>query len=870
MLKITTRQKIAKSAVIMALESQLAPLYYAKCAMIANMSGHPSALHSIGRLQRSIKLTSFKDLLNSLKRLDDLAYTTAEVIGSMDGTKVDRYQINRTEIIAYVQNITSSMNNFVPTDEDTDMIAHLITSFEANPSAWILSGESPTSSFHILFQKLYHEVLIGTPGADLAVYAAHTDSIVTYGSLPQVEALRRSQVKKRKDKNEEQSDFKQSDDQNEEIVSMYTTYRLACVRLIDHVYQLLMDKDIWYDFVAPRTKADVMTNLERAKSLKVFALYLQSLLVYHQFFAIEMFMKSYDLVQDWIAHFPKLEEPTLNRLENTIRTHDYLNAREDVNELITSFGASAKEDLDSVAFPREFLPSFGLVATVKKLEETAGEYALASDLTNLKELDNPKYLPLISGIAASTFNVAYEVASLILVGKQVSEQVDKALTGLVPSMVRGSGKATTEGLQSLNIKCKLEFRLPVAATWQIGAGVPKQVSDGVLKLDSASPMFSFDYHEYIRQHFRLSLLTDRQVSQAYPYFSASQVVDLDKARELREILAYQWRSLIPSTWGEGDRTFSFDHFIGSPDNVRSLIEVMSGINYDVAVKQMSLPHLREIWATFFSSFAIMYFNQSEMMTRIEDAFTTRKDINLTAIRMVEGHGKPYGTTYASLAQFQGQLTEKTNILPIGGGVYLQLLNQIPIAQDDLRMDPTPFYAEHPVFYFQSNSVTEPVKDWVIGDGLQNFSLIPVLQTPVVPQVRFSPKYTFLTQNLYLQIDLFYRPVQADKPRENYRVGLTTSDWPFDRHQYFLEYKHWGPYATPSAEIKVPEEQEQIADAVKKIEQTITEQNKQAAEITVAAGTATKEAAVLVEKEVDKLNDRVSGKNIDDDAEPVVI
>jgi len=234
--------------------------------------------------------------------------------------------------------------------------------------------------------------------------------------------------------------------------------------------------------------------------------------------------------------------------------------------------------------------------------------------------------------------------------------------------------------------------------------------------------------------------------------------------------------------------------------------------------------------------------------------------------LVVGHGKPYGTTYPILEQRQGLLTPDTHMLALGNGLYLRFLSKIPIVSDELKIDPTPFYGQKPLLYFASNSITMDVKKWVFDDGLANFSLIPISAKSTVPPVRITPRFAYLTMNLFMNMDLYYKPLSPDKAREILPLGITTSDWPYDRDQYFLEYKHFGPYGRPADSNPVMEEQELIADSVKKIEAIIKEDTKESAESASKAGDATKVTADQASKETEKFSKREQGANLDDSKE----
>jgi len=851
MQKLTTRRETSHAAVIVPLKDKLQQMYTARGAMISNMSGHPSAMHSIGRLQRSIDLTDFSTLLTSLLRLQNIAYVTAEVISSMDGTKVDRYQINRVEIIAYVKTVTTTLKTFTASDDDYDLIANLITSFEANNQAWILQGGDDDDNLHKKIYALYKEVLIDKAGADLPVYAPHDDTIKKMSELPQIAAIYKGKGKR-------SAALELSAEQEEELDGLYTMYRFSATRLLDHVYQLLLDKDVWYHFVNPRTKTDVQTNLERAKTLRSLSLYCQSLLTYNQFFSLEMFLKSYDLVQEWIVRFPKIEDSTTNMLESMVRRHDMLNARADVETLINSFSAAAKADLDAIVFPSEFLGKFGLTKAISSLSKEAAKYSFAGNLCDLKDLEDKKYLPLISGVAASSLNVAYDLSQTILIGKIISNEINKAVTGLVPSITRGAARSVIDDFRSLNIHCSIPFTAPHSASWEITAGARKMVDKGVLYLDSAAPSFSFDYHLFVRENLRMVMITDRQMADRYPRFFASQIPDRDKAAKLRDTIAFSWSTLVPSTWKTADRSFDADFFRTNADNVRYLLSSISGQTYQIIIKELSLPFMQEIWATFISSFGLLYVNQNDTKPLNEIVALNKNNqlqISPSEFNLVAGHGQPYGTSYNNLEALQGPLTAETRFVALGEGLYIRFLVKIPIITDNLHVDDIPFYSQQPLMYFTSNSKFETIPGWVFDDGLLNFCLIPIPTKASVPEIKFTPKFVYITQNLFLNMNLNFQPAGPEPSREAIPLGIKTSDWPFDRAQYFLEYKNFGPYSSPATDIKLADDKQTVKDAMDEIEKAIKTDVKEAAasveEAGVAADKIGKKAAKVIGDELSK-------------------
>lgn len=822
-------KNISRSVVISSLSTKLPQLFDSRSVNIAKLSGYPAALHSIGRLQRLIDASSLTNLLESIRKIQSIAAVTADVIDNLDGTKMDKYQMNRTEIVSYIQNITSQSQINTLTEDDVDLIANLVTSFEANASNWILQGATDDSNLHKKFYELYKVILLGDDLLNLPAYASHDDTVKTFGTLPHIEVLLKP---KKKGKQQEAQDTSVIP---ETVKNAGTIYRLALCKVVDHVYQLLLDKDIWYTFVAPRAKADLVTNQARSQSLRLLYTYCQSLLTYYQFFTMEMFLSSYDLVQHWITQFPPLESSVMYELENVVRKHDLLDAQGDVRDLIASFSLNAKSELDALVFPSEFLSTFGMLAAVKDASDRAADYTISGDLSNIGDLADPKFIPLLSGTSVSVFDATADLTTLLITDKLVSHQIRQAMIGLIPSFSRGSRKQDIDAVKALMIRASLPFVLPFAPTYQVVAGVSKGIENGVLSLDSGSPQYSYDYHQWLRDNMKFMMKTDLTIAGAYNHFDTLNVCDFDKAQELRGILGVSWKTLIPSTWDSGDYSYPPSHYMASYDDMRRLLESMSGLNYEVLIRELTLPHIQQMWATIMSSFGLLYVNPTDAAPLLRHDSIRTSSLPITNLVLVEGHGAPYGSTYAALASIQPPLTEKTEFLKIGPGLYIRFLEFIPQVVNEIKHD-TSFYNQRPILYFSANSAKTPVGRWIIGDSLLNFSLVPTSASRDIPRVKITPRSVYLTQKLFINFNLFYKPAAPEKARETYPITVATHPWHDDRHQFFLEYKNFGPYsraniASAEAEVQL------VVDTVKKIEDIMKENESEDASQLNNAGNA---------------------------------
>lgn len=800
---ISKQAKLNRSAVVVSLKDNLPAILTHRQILLSKLSGRPQSIHVIGRLQKMINLSSYADMLASLRQIRDIVRLASDVIDTMEGVKVDKYQMNKTEIVAYIKDITATVLNQELSTAEQDLVASLISSFEASPSTWILQAGTQAneeSSFIQQASALYTSILSGTDDTSLPIYATHSDQIVALSELGQ---YKKGEVKDRLTKD-----------------AVFT--RLAATRVVDHVINLLMDNDAWYQFVVPRQKADLASNLQRSEGLKLFSLHCQALLTYPYFFNLECFLGGYDLIQDWITHLPALDSTTASRLEDIIRPHDLLNAREDVRNLLNSMNAdkgTSSPAANEVVFPAELLHNYGAAKAIAASTEKAKEYIFADTLDSLSSLDSSRYLALLSGIPMGDFNVTYDVTAAVVIGQAVSGVIEGALAGLVPAITRGSSSTTVARYHALNVHCGIPFVLPRALSYNVTGTTLQGLIHGNLHLDSGATIQSLAYGKYLRTEMRFKMASDQKIANSYPYFAPPFVYDYDKAKDLREIFGLEWGTLVPSFMKPGDRSFSVQYSAATDVFRRELLESISGMNYEIAVREMEIPHIMMIWATYISSFGLLYYGESALMDGARITPTSIDASTAGAYQLVQGHGKPYGGTYGALENLQGPLAEGEHLIPLFGGLAIRFLKRIPLPTYSLEEDPR-FYAEQPVSYFASNSASIEVKEWVLGEGLLNFCCLPIPSLHGVPAIRYTNNKMYLNSSLYLNADLTYNPAQQGEGRETFPIPVHEKEWKYDKHRFFLKYITFDPYLKPASVVITDDTEEMVKKTVELMEKDI--------------------------------------------------
>lgn len=847
---INLKPTVAKAAAVISFKKRRSMLYQARLVMGARMAGYPRAIHVIGQLQSQFKLDSYQSLLESVLKVRNIAAIAADVLDSIDGAPMSKFALNKTDIIAYINLVVRAKGIDAPSSEDVELIAFLISSYEANVGSWMLDGGVPDDNLHVKMMAMYATIASSDSSSSIPYYNAAADVVELVDTKKA--SAKANKAKKVKAELDEPS-MDDTEDDNIVILS------IAAIRVIDHIYQLMTERDVWYHFITPRTSADAASNVERAKGLKLLATYLQSILSYSQYFTIELFLRGYGLIEDWITHFPDLTTETMKNIEQRIRPFDFLNARTDVANLISSL----KPDVpvrgvnDVIVFPAELLGSFGLRNAISELADKSTNYSVSLNLDNIPAFDDSFFAPLLSGISVGKFRIVDAAASAIIIGKVVSNVVDRACVGLTQNTIRGTAHDMIRQLSALGISCSIPFAMPTALEIRVRAGVRKVIENNQIRMDSGAVNYSLAYHEMLRNELKyicktgdviFSMAADRQPGQ-YP--------DMDRAELLRELAGHQWQSVYPADWFESFTVYDTVTMNGSLDLKKQFFQKLFPSPFDIWSREMANENLREVYATWLSSFALVYVDASWEggMGAVSQSALGEREPNLSLLKLVLGYGFPYGTTYEALAALQNPIVSKDQLIHIREGVYIALLNVIPIVTDKLTVDPS-FANEYPVMFYAANSAVKKVDKWVLGPGLLQFALVPNVNQSSIPSLMITNRAAFINNDVYINLIPWYKPSAPEDAAEVVAVNVQTSVWPYDRNRAWLDYNHFGKYASPDVpSIPELETEDDVTKVLEKIEAASkAEQDRKAKEFE-STGKHSEEQLSKAEKEVsDQLPD----------------
>jgi hypothetical protein len=689
----------------------------------------------------------------------------------------------------------------------------------------------------VRFSELYKFVLRDSSSSSLPVYNSD-DKLVTLKELPQYSDKKRKASDKRVDVAQELEDAT-------------TIYRFSATRILDHVYSLLMSKDIWYAFISPRFDGrSTAANIERGKTLQMLSLYCQGLLNYPMHFNFEVFMRSFDSLKRWSTVEPVFGART-NRNLTMLRDHDYFSASVDVNELFNSFEASGQSHFTGPFFlmAGETLGHFGLRSTLDSLSELAEKYTYTDAMTRLESLDSGKYLPLVSSIEVGALDIKRSVARTILLSKTVETEVEATLDVLLSFIGRNTSPEVIGRFKKLSVHAPFPLTAPTATSFEPATGTAMHVTDGVISLDSAAPIFSRAYMDYLREYFMNKMFTANIVTKDYEFREPRQIINFDKVARIRDIVGHDFKTLMPNHMSFADYTYKVDDLSANSEQFRDLIAKLTGRPYQLAMLELQVARVRTLWATSFSAFACMFVDEAvlDVNASVKDVIAKPDEATL-----VVGMGHPYGTDYIKLNSMQfkdGQ--DDREFFPLIPGVWLKFHHKIPVVQASLVKVSSQFY-NHADLMFQSNGEFENVRGWNISEGMWNHALVPINLVTSVPPLVFTDTFVYLNNDLYVHAERGYRPSSAAKAREDMRLHITEHSWPYNKVQPYIQYLTLGEYSTatePSEELP----DEKIAEIVTKIDEA---NDRSIAEAHAAASSITDQAARAEETiatEVNKLN-----------------
>lgn len=785
MLKISIQKLPGKTLTFVSLQHAIAHAVEARRVTLPSMSGYPVGAHVIGRLQNAFNLNSVTELLESIQHLKKLAKLASEVMLNITIAKIDRFQLVKTDIEAYVNKAASEFGYPGLTEEDVEFVALMIVASESLESAWILDMPSdPRSNRVIRFQTLRESVLRASLApvlGDVPVYEPISDSIVTLSSTPTVVKI------------------KDKDVRAETINNQGRIHCLAHLRLIDHVDALLNSTEIWNFFLSPRKSGDPGENEERGKSLKIFSAYLHSLVTMPQMFAIQLFYESVGQLSSVLSASLIVPDHVMRIYNDVVLSNDVLGVSGDVNK-VKALVAPRKVMAMDTELEAMYTEAIGITALNKDIDDLVAKATSATfplNFTDWKLLDDAAKNPFLSAAPISVFNLTLTVDDALLIQDLMMHRITEAATSVIPGLGRYITPDLSKKLKDLNLHIQggIGYGIPLSPdplaynTSDVISGSFSRYAAGISKV--------YDSKLSIRRDYYLNTVNG---SKLVKEFQPVAILHRDAASVLRGLTETQWKGLYPSWLVDGENYYTTSSISNGVDVRERLLEMMTGTHLEMFKRTVGNLFARQMYATFFSSFALLYVVPAEVekLMSAEDFKPDSSALSALKESLVTGYGNPYGTTYETLALKQGEF-KKEDLVRIAPGCYLRIHKMIPIPVNVPAIEPD-FYLQHPQYYYSSNSVLKPVTKWLMDDGLLQFGLIPIEEGSVssIPSYITDRRYGYLNDALFAQMDVAYRGPSGTSPLPAVNVKPLVHEWAGTRFKNFLTYTRMVTYGSEAA------------------------------------------------------------------------
>lgn len=790
----------------------------ARLAGLSGLSGYPVGSHVVGRLQKNINFASYKTMLESLLELRNLARLAGDILYSAIESRVDKQAFVRTELLAYVGQQAEIYGFRTLTADQKDLIAYMIASNEAVDNAWILDfSKTATENRVHIFSRMYKS--LGSESIEsiiyeekkkgayalkttnnLAIYDPQEDKVTEVASMNGIKKLAKTMLT-RPGNVEEQTAFEAK------VKDVERMHRVYALRVVDHVMMLMMDTTIWDQFVTPRSRTDKPANEERAKGLKLFASYLNSLLMYPHMMEIMSFFNVYDKLERDFVHFPQIPAHLLADFDNIIKNHDYLGAAQDATVLMQSCDSEHDTVIKSKisVFFKEYVSPYGLEDAVAEVGKKIAAIKVPVELPNLDTLKDPRYGYLLYSHAAADFNTLYTVTERLRTTDLVASQINAAVSAIMPGLDRFFSGAQGPALDRLNIRVPFDIVMAISPIYNPMIASTNTITSSGVQFDLNCLPQTRDVRGVIRKKLYTLETASKQ---------RSQFTDLPRIlvnRPLADMLENQlkkgWPSLLPTSIAAGTTKITAGTMTKDWNVFKGTLESITGMNINLIQREISNPYAAQIFATYFSSFMCLYMLDTK----------PAKGFDVTALKfgLVEGYGKPYGSTYAALSSSQ-PTPSPDDLIEITDGVYGLIHKEVPLPVDVLSPEDM-FDIPLPHYVFAANSVRVGAKEWVMAGVMDHFALLNLSNVHSESlNVIFDKRFGYMADSIVLYDDSAWDFPILDRAKP-FNMSVKNREWNREKLFLFLKYKVFGDYYAGIPAPAATETPESLVDLTNKVE-----------------------------------------------------
>lgn len=783
---------------IRSIEPSLHATWNARANMLSQFHGYPEPGQIVNLARAYLDISSRDNLKDGIMKLRDCAYLASKAIVDILAIRLDKYVLNQKDIIEYLDDTLPKYSQFSVSNADKEFIAQLIVSFEVQDVNWLLDlSDVKSENLYCRFLDLYSECnRVSTPSGEFVKKQIVIDPTSIAGMAkyydPEKKALsplssflvasERYSVAEAKLAGLQEKSPEYGKTLNNvwaEMRSEEVMYNLADIRLIDHVFCLFMDLDIWRSFITPKTKKDdPQQNFERAKGLSTLSSYLHSLLIYPHIFRFELFKTSYEKLEAWQGSFPFIAEHVMLNYKKFISDIDFLGAKEDAVSLSEAY-QSTKDDNLEVGVAVQFMEMVEIYGVAEKIKSITGK-PLPSRLA-LKDsykLNDPSWSYLIDAVQLADLMIFDNTAARRALKNLFSNMVDQAVLTIAKDTNLFYSPEAMERLVALNIKVPFKFHGYISASYYYKKAAQFAFTKGKL---------NFRYYAVMDN---AELTRSMRNDQVYVINTASDIVssrsdiavgyDEDVASKFRAAMMKEWGGYYPADLFQGETILERTQFAKSPLQVEAFLSRISSENYSIIRTNIEFTGVKEPWATNLSSCALLY----------------HKNATNGNFQLISGYGMPYGVTYQELANLQGVVAPEDFIPIPGTSLGLVFLKRIPMPTH--VMDVGTMYLLTPYYYFKGNGNGRIVDRFTTGPGLLHMAMRPVVPITEKPGYLFDKLHVYLNDTLTMQNNRQMSFDASHNPAETFSFPIQIQKWNKEKNAINLEWWSLSPYSSSSA------------------------------------------------------------------------
>lgn len=835
---------------------------------LSRLDAVPRASQAMGLLTSKLNLSNLEELKKSLILVRRIADLTSKFMKANLATKVDRHQLQPSQIQTVLEALAPQLgyNGLPDQDEIISTAVVLVLSVEGVATTqWTLT-RLPSESDNLIIQltnlyKTFQSSVSPTikyePGnpainvppsvttnENYGMYMMQDDDVVTTSllelmALNSVEtgAVASALAASLASMPDEPTRVAAIASKQQLLSNHLVIQQLADLRLIDHIFSLLMTPKVWDSFLPARTITDVSAALDRANTLADLAGYCQSLLNLPFFLKTGIYMETYASVVKWQGTSYALSGTLLTDIENFITDYDVLSTIPDARDLFTVFSDKVAGIPDS-SVTSIYKEIINIVASGKLDSSIKNASPIILKTSDLQQFRDADYMKILTNAPADKVALLFNLEQhLNTTFRYVSVMKDLTVTSRSKAYPYLSNRVMAS-LMALNLRPVFKWCSNIHPGVNVLEHGPRMLSN-VIGVNESTLNISATELNAIRSTELFTIQTAANYVQNYG--KVRWLFDTYTAANLRKDIGFDYRSWMPGELSAPGAMLYLDTIVRDYDIMNSIFEHVMSSSKNTIAHQLQSEIMQTTFATYICSFALFFIKEKGSDTLIP----------------VNPAGKPWGISMTELSALNPVSPKSSSFVKRAHPILLErnatddekaeckfwvrFIDKLPIPTTDLTL--TKFSSFHSYYQFKGRTSTKPVEvtTLVRSEGLLHYAGLPPypLRDVSADNVFFDKIYSYKPAALLIQMDPIYSP-QESTSTDTFVSVPTEVGWEGEQYDATLRFLRYGTYVPVDGSVQTP--QSELTDLLKELHSTekkITKEGAQAATETTSVGSMEK-------------------------------